>query len=688
MKRISSSLHVASKQVSGSATLVALLVVFVASFVLAGWAMILAARVESSEQASVAQKRRIAIQNSKNMAVQWARSGLSVDAISPISTNLEDGWGGIESTNSMSGMLGTTNPTQIFNYFGPFTPSGYVQSALVTFAVSNYSGTNLFSFRTQSPVFGGYPLVGHTNTSIASSLFQRISVSTNLGGSILMYATNSVDNAPAGASYNSPYNRSIKSGIAETNLVSPSGYPFVPILSAATGSNAFNGTLAAAPIRASVIDLASGFSPTNTSAYGTNVPVINDSFGNFRVVGNPARYSGNSTFEILSRVEGANNYLFVNTIPDSTLTATNLSFSTNNYASTINYEIGVTNNLIRIRRGTNAWVNLPSFNNNYLLVRSDGGNPSNPAKPSGRITMRDNDYSRFAVIPVRNSDLLALQSNHVTLAYPAAGFTEPEIADVCDGAVVYLKDSYGVNGGVGFVLLGANLAGAAKTAMNYLSPTNGIRLRALVNNLPLVQISPSSALSILSAPSGTAMQLQLTNSHRLRFRGSTNQTPLLVHMDQRRVNDQNGFQVGDTQWRRVLLVMNQGAPINVNTNASALTFSYLDDGEFDLGTVNGASTRPLFVSIEGLGTNSTDVSFQAPHSASWQLGMTLRNANITFSPSTNVTSVWTVFGGFRSNSEMRVSTNTLSLSLSQPSTNASLLESISDRVGWIENWQQ
>jgi hypothetical protein len=425
---------------------------------------------------------------------------------------------------------------------------------------------------------------------------------------------------------------------------------------------------------------------TNTNSYGTNVPVLNDNIGDFRIIGAVNTYGTNntavSTFQVQARSVNANRFVLINTITGSTNTTTSLSFGTNTYS------IDTTGDFLRMRRGTGSWVDMANTNQ-YLLVNSTGGNPVLNTKPSDRITMRAGTNSSFIAMPITASELVALQGNYVTFSYPGLGPAEADNPAVVNGAVIFRDTSYGVNGGVGFVLLGANRAGAARGAMNFFTPTNQIRIRALVNGLPLVQVNPSTSYSVQSSSGVNAIGFQLTNATRLRLLASTNQSPLLIHAESARVNDQSGSVItGNPHWRKALLVMSHTNTVNINTNTSAITFSYLDEGNFDMGVEDANSTRPIFLSVLGASISSTnsDISFQGPHNRTWQLAMTVRDANTTFNRLSTSASAWTILGGLRSNGSLQIPQTTFRMNLT--STNSPPLEQISDRVGWVEFWQE
>lgn len=427
----------------------------------------------------------------------------------------------------------------------------------------------------------------------------------------------------------------------------------------------------------------------NTNSYGTNVPVLNDSIGDFRVIGAINTYGTNNaavgTFQIQARNAGANKFILINTITGSTNTTNSLSFGTNTYT------IGTNGNNLRMRLGSGSWFEPAT--NQYVRVNHTGGNPTLWSKPTGTnsITLRNppNPETAFIAMPVNFNELVAVQSNSVSLASPEPGPAGADNPSIRNGAVIFQEAAYGVNGGVGFVLLGANRSGAARGAMTFFTPTNQIGIRTLVNGLPLVQVNPSTSYAIQSSSGTNALGFQLTNATRLRVLASTNQTPLLVHAESARVNDQNNNAItGNPHWRKVLLVMNHTNTVNITTNTSAITFSYLDDGNFDMGVEDANNIRPIFLSALGLSVTNTntDISFQAPHNRTWQLAMTVRDANTTFNRLSTSASTWTILGGLRSNGSLQIPQTTFRMNLT--STNSPPLEEISDRVGWVEFWQE
>ncbi len=697
---------------SGSAILLALLVVFAASFVLAGWAMMLAGRTMNSEEAAVAQKRRISYQNARNIGMQWARNGLGGNVITNVTVTLTNDWGQFSAATVASNILNTSIVDSRVNHFGPM-PSIFTLPVTTTLVGSGVTNSNTFFFRSRSPLFGGYPLVAQTNTLGFTTNFSRISVATNGNGMAMMYAQpGALSNAPASTVYNASISRTVANALGSSFPAPVSAYPFTPVVSSPTGATAFNGQLTAAPQRTFTVNALRAAIDT---AYGTNaLPVTN--LGPYRVLGSTAGFFNVVHFAGLSGT--IRNFLLINTIPSSSLV---YNSGNNTYTLTVPgnhvYTISIVptggdaGSLRFVRNSNNDTDTLTSGNilTSYLMIRSapslsnNNRNPSTPSYDRGNLNSASDfipltdsgsgGTSRFVGFELTNSDLLALQDKtsvsgvghkRLTFKQPSGPDEATQAGAIVEGGLIYRASAYGSSTGVFFLLMNGPLNPTCFNALSTMQPDDDFMIRSLVSGLPAVQVSTSStpAFQYPVDDEVFALGIEPSNSPKLRFYPTTDQSPLLVHVEQ------DEFPTDSTlQWRKVLMVFDAENTLDVQAIARAMTFSYFDASDFDLRLDGGSNnTRPFVLSVAGRSNvNNTATRFVGGGGRTWNMALTLRDSPATFELSANQT--LRLLGGIRSNARVEATPSTAAVVLER-NTNPGNLELFSDRMGWIETWRQ
>jgi len=206
-----------------------------------------------------------------------------------------------------------------------------------------------------------------------------------------------------------------------------------------------------------------------------------------------------------------------------------------------------------------------------------------------------------------------------------------------------------------------------------------------VGGLPLVQIIGNNRTLTFRDPGGTnLLNFNPTASQKLTVLPNSVDRPALIHVEQDAfASDAN------LEWRKVLVVYDAGNTLNVASSTSVLTFSYPDPGDFDVAFESSSSTnntRPLLMSIVGrVGFPNTATRFVGGGGRTWNMGLTLRDSPATFQLNNNET--LRLIGGIRSNSRVEATPATSAVVLER-NTNPGTLELFSDRMGWIETWQQ
>ncbi len=696
-----------TKSRSGAALLLALMVVFAASFVLAGWAMILASRSVTSEDAALGQKRRISYQNAKNIGLQWARRGLGANAITNVTVSLTNNWGQFSAATVASNILNTSLVDSRINHFSPM-PNVFTLPVSTTLVGGGVTNSNTFFFRSRSPLYGGYPLVAQTNTLGFTTNFSRVSVATNGGGMALMYAQpGTLAVAPAATTYNSSTNRNVANALGSAFPAPISAYPFTPLVSTPSGNTAYNGLLAGAPPRTFTID---ALRTAINTAYGTNALPVTD-YGPYRMLGTLQDFK---SVNVLSGTSGTiRHFILINTIPSSTLRYNGAGNAFGEPANTYTFILSTGQEFLISIEGGWLRFNRKSNNSNlslssatqYLRIESRGNSPyRDPSlinKPTGTnnvgISMIDSGNqgtSRLIGMEITNTELVALQDKSLlsdggkyVIFAPDLGRSRAQTEDrTVEGAVIYNRLAYGDSSGIFFLLMNGPMTTTTYDALGSIRPTDSFRVRARVNGMSVVQINsgatPSFRYPFVDNNGVFAIRVEPTNSAKLRFLSTTNQTPLLVHVEQDEFPADSSL-----QWRKVLMVFDSENTLDVQAIGSSLTFSYFDAGDFDVGIDSGSdNTRPFVLSIAGRSSvNNTSTRFVGGGTRTWNMALTLRDSPATFELSAN--EALRLIGGIRSNSRVEATPSSASLILER-NTNPGALELFSDRMGWVETWQQ
>lgn len=701
---------------AGSAILLALLVVFAASFVLAGWAMMLASRTLTSEEASVAQKRRISYHNARNIGMQWARNGLGGNAITNVTVTLTNDWGQFSAASVASNILNTSIVDSRVNHFSPM-PSIFTLPVSTTIVGAGVTNSNTFFFRSRSPLFGGYPLVAQTNSSAldAATNFSRISVATNGGGMAMMYAQpGAITIAPASVTYNAQTNRTVTDSLGSAFQAPISAYPLPPMVSSPSGATAYSGQLTAAPPRTFTIN---ALREAINTAYGTNALTVTDR-GPYRVLGSTSGFFHVIHFAGLSGT--IRNFLLINTIP---IPPPSLVYNSGSNTWILTapgdhiYTISITGSgalrFVRNSNGSTQTLETSETTNRYLIIRSapslnnSGRNPSkgtyerNPLTDNTRVSLTDNGSggtSRLVGFELTNADLLALHdktavsgdgNKHITFTQTPGRGQANTAGAIVEGALVYNRAAYGSPTGIFFVLMNGPLDPTAYRALDAVRPADQFRIRCLVNGLPAIQIRTGDSMSFRYPKRDDtgvfAMTLTPSSSPILSLRPTTDSvaliSPLLIHVEQDEFPADSSL-----QWRKVLMVFNAESNLDVSASDNALTFSYFDAADFDLAMDSSNNTRPFNLSIAGRSTViNTSTRFVGGGGSVWNMGLTLRDSPATFQLNANQT--LRLIGGIRSNSRVEATPGTAAVVLER-NTNPGALELFSDRMGWIETWQQ
>ncbi len=197
----------------------ALLIILVGAVVLAGWVHLLATRAIFAEHATDGQRRKLARENGRQLAIQYVLERMPSGTIPTTSHTLADGWGGFAITGAANSVLSSMATPSTVNPFSPGERWGYgvEVGATVNDGETDYGW--LFRVRSRSPLFSGYALTSQLPATGVSSLI------TVLDTSLLWSISAAYDYDTAW--YQAPGSRSaLHSGGA--SLV---GFPYVPMTS-------------------------------------------------------------------------------------------------------------------------------------------------------------------------------------------------------------------------------------------------------------------------------------------------------------------------------------------------------------------------------------------------------------------------------------------------------------------------
>lgn len=228
-----------------------LLIILVASLVLAAWVQSLASQVHFNEEFANGQKHRIAEWNGRALLREYLLDGMANGAIAAIEAPdpLGDGWGGFNITENAPDLLSVT-PSTFINAFNP--AGGRAFERVVT--------ANVFDGRTdadgdpiplpwnarissKSPVFAGYPLTLQAMSVASPSVSGSISVTSGSTtppppARLLTWPINAGIN-PVTAIHQA---REKAAGSTTGDLM---GFPWIPLTSGS--GNGFNGAFVPSP---------------------------------------------------------------------------------------------------------------------------------------------------------------------------------------------------------------------------------------------------------------------------------------------------------------------------------------------------------------------------------------------------------------------------------------------------------
>ena len=657
--------------------ILALVVVLAATFVLAGWATMLATRTIFTEEAADGQKRRLAMQNARSMGMQWARQGIATNTIANVSAILDDNWGQFAAVTAASNIFFTslTNSSTNINHFGPMGIGGFSIPVTASLVGQGFTNNRIFFFRSRSPLYGGYPLTAQTNTAVGATNFAGVRVDTN--GIALMFANAAgTSSAPAAPAYSFSANRTVVITPGSSTLAPASRFPFVPVASGPTGTNtAFSGQLPTEPARTFTVNQ---LRTAVDAAYSTvNVTVTDpqrsptSSAGQFRILGTLPSYGGlQKTVQQLSTTLTPN-LIVIGNAPSAGYTQVDANrVRIAHYGRT--YDFRVTATGTQFLDGS-TWRTFSS--GNYVRVQSQDSTIQQFAKPmtATGITLNDSSGNRTVVFAPQTADLIAIRSNSITF-----NGTSGNASTGIDAAVLYTKTSYQQNSGVSFILLGRQVSTTSFYAQQRLYPKT-FKARAIVDGFPLVQLDTATTYTFRDPSNVDIVRFSTTGSQKLQVRaGNSTESPVLAHVAQDEFASDTTF-----EWRKALLVFDASNTINVENSSSALTFSYFDSGEMGIALDTGSNgQRPLYLAVTGRsGVADTGTTLTGGGNRTWRLGATFVNSPLTMSGGN-----FTITGGIRSNRNIFVSGSGVT-TLGRQTTTTALEEFFADRVGWIESWQ-
>lgn len=655
----------------GTALLLALLVMMAATFVLAGWAMLLAQRVAYSDDFVTGQKRRLATLNAENLGKQWARSALSSNAVPTVSIALSNDWGQFTAATAASNVLNTSLVANTLNHYGPVGIGGFALPISATLSGSGFTNARIYLLRSRSPVLGGFPLVAQTNTVTGAAVaFTGVQVATN-SPALVYAAPGSTATAPAAITYLARTNRNVVLPGSSTQSP-PSPYPFVPLASAPSGSNAFNGLLTTNLSRTFTINnldaaIDTAFPVTPTVSNPLRSP--NGSPGTFRIIGTAP--GNRQIFEpSFSRTPSM---LVVGPAPNSApeqVDAETIRF----FYFGQTYEVRFVASGIQYRKGTGSWKPSTPINplTKYVLIKMSDKKISKKSIKDP-IVMTDTGgggEDRVILFAPLDGSLVAVRANEISFSTPAGPF-----ATAIPAAVAYRSATFAESA---LLLLGLPTDPTAYNAQTAMNPQN-FQLRALVDGQPLLQLDHTVAHDFRD-PNGVPVLAYAGNqAERLVLKAQAGTaSPVLAHVRQDTL-------AGST-WRKVLLVFGAQNTLNLQSSDGALIFSYLETGPLGISLEDANNSRPLALSVSGSpGVAAHATRLVGGSDRTWNLTATFNNSPAEFQPGGNPALTW--IGGIRANGNVTVTPSTSSLILERNTTPGDL-DLFVDRMGWVESWNQ
>lgn len=222
----------------------ALLIILVGAVVLAGWVHLLATRAVFAEQATDGQKRRLARENGRQLAVQYILERMPSGDIPTTSSVLADGWGGFAITGPANSVLTSMAAPVSVNPFSPGERWGYSADIGANISDGETDYGWLFRVRSRSPLFSGYALTSQQPASTVSSLVTVLDTS-------LLWSTSAAYDYDA-AWYQAPATRAALHSRGAALV----GFPYVPLTSGSVpGYDSYAGYMDVDPVSGGLNDV-------------------------------------------------------------------------------------------------------------------------------------------------------------------------------------------------------------------------------------------------------------------------------------------------------------------------------------------------------------------------------------------------------------------------------------------------
>lgn len=668
----------------GAVMIFVLLIVAVGAVVLAGWAHMLVARAQFSEEADLAQHRRLALHNSRALADQWILSGAASGTINSTAAAYTVGgtnWGNFRVADTASNALTTANSNAWSGNRNPFSPmgaGGYVTNVSAILFQTNVDRegvnrattlTRSYAVRSRSPIAAGYPLVLHTNA--AATNFTRLSVVTNNAPALVFAQPASSAVAPVSPLYFAPVARTV---LSSTNTGAPPAEmvetPFAPLTSGASGfggqldtpvprllpsANLSASATASLPTPPTITDI---LKPDGTSEYRalgtlpTMVQVFPVNFDNIATTHGPSMMLGfGQPPDQPPQQTGPNKikYYYFGREFEIKYASSNVQYGKEPNWNTLNADLEI------------------------IVFNADGSVTVENLATAGRIDLTTAGSQRTILFVPPDGALLVYTNTSIYIrGDPSFG--------VINGAAVYRKTDYMVPNGVSFILVsGTSVGGAFAVGDSMLSRLNpaGIYRCDLSDGMRVIQLQTNGSTYDINDNAGEPLiwvRPSLTPMFVLAASGPS-ASPVLHHLSTVTAPVANGTPISFRRW---LGVFDPTQTINPANSLSAMLFGYLDTGTAALGLEDDENSRLTALDFSG---DNNGLTLNVPANRLWNLSALFAGTPV------NVVSAGapTVVGGIRSDRSVNVSTNRLNVT---KSTSGAALEPFLDRIGWVESWQQ
>ncbi|GAB4175674.1 MAG: hypothetical protein Fur0032_15530 [Terrimicrobiaceae bacterium] len=658
-----------------------LLIVMVGAVVMAGWAHLLASRAHFTEEADLAQHRRLALHNSRALADQWILSGAAAGTVSPTTAGFTvsgTNWGNFRIADTASNALTTSNTFAWSGNRNPFSPmgaGGYVTnvSAILFQTNTDRGGTNrttiltrTYAIRSRSPVAAGYPLVLHTNA--AATNFAGVSVLATNAPALVYAQPSSAAAAPVSPLYFAPEASTV---LTSTNLGAPVAqmieFPFAPLTSGASG---YVGQLdTPVPRIVASADLSSNATESFPAPPSITDILKDDGTSEYRTVGIPPSQVEVSSveFDPITTDHGLSNLLIFGQQPDN---------PPEKLANEMRLFYFGEEFLIRYSSQTvQYWVD-PDWEtldpDEEILILN--GN--------GTLTVEDMDSTesvelvfaqKVAILVPPKGSLIVFSNDSIHLR-GGPSYT------AINGAAVFRKSEYFTPGGVAFFLVpGQTLGGAFQVGdsmLSRLSPAVTIRCD-LLDSMRLVQMeTDGTSYSINDNAGEPLLEFRPSETPSLYLAASAaSASPVLHHVSSVSSPVTNGTPI---TFRRWLGVFDPTQTINPANSVSAMLFGYLDTGTATLGLEDDENGRLTALDYSG---EAGGLNLHVPANRDWNLSAVFAGTPVDVISAGEPT----LLGGIRTDRNFSTSAGRIGLA---PDTTGSALEPFLDRIGWIESWQE